>query len=104
MKIIFRTLIIGCSMLIAGSAADVFFNSSILTKETEARIGRPLTPLSYAGVARRTSRRVIRRSVIYVPALPPSCTTVIIEGTMLQQCGGSYYKPYNNQYVVVYVD
>jgi hypothetical protein len=26
-------------------------------------IGRPLTPLSYAGVARRTSRRVVRRRI-----------------------------------------
>jgi hypothetical protein len=28
-------------------------------------IGRPLTPLSVAGVARRTTRRTIRRNVIY---------------------------------------
>jgi len=27
-----------------------------------ARIGRPLTPLSYAGVARRTTRRAVRRT------------------------------------------
>ena len=34
-----------------------------LVSEANARIGRPLTPLSYAGVARRTSRRVVRRNV-----------------------------------------
>ncbi len=28
----------------------------------EARVGRPLTPVSVAGVARRTSRRVSRRN------------------------------------------
>jgi hypothetical protein len=28
-----------------------------LTTQAEARIGRPLTPMSYAGVARRTTRR-----------------------------------------------
>jgi hypothetical protein len=28
-----------------------------LTSPAEARIGRPLTPMSYAGVARRTTRR-----------------------------------------------
>ena len=28
-----------------------------LTSTAEARIGRPLTPMSYAGVARRTTRR-----------------------------------------------
>lgn len=27
--------------------------------EAQARIGRPLTPMSYAGVARRTTRRVV---------------------------------------------
>ena len=70
----------------------------------EAIVGRPLTPVSYAGVARRTTRRVIRRSTIYVATLPKGCTTVVIEGTTLQQCGGTYYQPCNNQYVVVYVD
>ncbi len=29
----------------------------------EAIVGRPLTPVSVAGVARRTSRRVVRRHV-----------------------------------------
>jgi len=34
------------------SAVDAGFVTS-----AEARIGRPLTPMSYAGVARRTTRR-----------------------------------------------
>jgi hypothetical protein len=72
--------------------------------EAEARIGRPATPASVAGVARRTTRRTIRRSTIYRATLPRGCTTVVIEGTTLHQCGGTYYQPYNNQYVVVYVD
>jgi hypothetical protein len=75
-----------------------------LVPTAEAIVGRPLTPVSVAGVARRTTRRVIRRSTIYVMTLPQPCTTMVIEGTVLQQCGGSYYQPYNNQYVVVYVD
>ena len=29
----------------------------------EARVGRPLTPVSVAGVARRTTRRTVRRCV-----------------------------------------
>ncbi|WP_249135404.1 hypothetical protein [Bradyrhizobium sp. AUGA SZCCT0222] len=32
---------------------------SSLVSSAEARIGRPLTPMSYAGVARRTTRRAI---------------------------------------------
>ena len=34
-------------------ANDVFFS------EAQARVGRPLTPMSYAGVARRTTRRAV---------------------------------------------
>ncbi len=34
-------------------------NPGSLVTEANARIGRPLTPLSYAGVARRTTRRAV---------------------------------------------
>jgi hypothetical protein len=33
--------------------------ASSLVSSAEARIGRPLTPMSYAGVARRTTRRAV---------------------------------------------
>ena len=36
-----------------------------LVPEAEARIGNPYTPMSYAGVARRTSRRAAYRSAAY---------------------------------------
>jgi len=83
---------------------DGLFNTGIMIKKALAVVGRPLTPGSAAGVARRTTRRVIRRSTIYVSTLPTGCTTVIIEGTTLHQCGSTYYQPYGSQYVVVYVD
>jgi hypothetical protein len=45
-----------------------------------AVVGRPLTPISYAGVARRTSRRTARRNAYYynyiVPAAPQPTTNV----------------------------
>jgi hypothetical protein len=69
----------------------------------EARIGRPWTPLSYAGVARRTTRRAIALSGIYVAALPPACVRVTVNGTRLWRCGGIYYRAYDGRYVVVYV-
>ena len=34
-------------------------SQSSFVSSAEARIGRPLTPLSYAGVARRTTRRAV---------------------------------------------
>ena len=70
----------------------------------EARVGRPATPRSVAGVARRTTRRVVRRSTVYVAALPASCVRVVVNGMTLSQCGGAYYQPYGGRYVVVYVD
>jgi hypothetical protein len=36
-----------------------FGPSSSFISDAEARIGRPLTPMSYAGVARRTTRRAV---------------------------------------------
>jgi len=104
-KSMIRVLVIGCCLLAADLLTDSLFNSGILTNtEAEARIGRPLTPISVAGVARRTTRRTIRRTAIYVAALPGGCSTVVIEGVTLHQCGGRYYQPYGNQYVVVNVN
>jgi hypothetical protein len=40
----------------SGSGSVV--RSSVFS-EAQARIGRPLTPMSYAGVARRTTRRAV---------------------------------------------
>jgi hypothetical protein len=74
-----------------------------LVKEAHAVVGRPLTPVSYAGVARRTTRRMIYATNVYVATLPPACTVVVIEGTTLQQCGGTYYQSSGNQYVIVNV-
>ncbi|MGB6972644.1 MAG: hypothetical protein WBD61_10855 [Desulfobulbales bacterium] len=104
MKTIIRTILIACSLLLAGTASDSLFKSSMVVKDVEARVGRPMTPVSVAGVARRTSRRTIRRTAVYVAALPSGCSTVVIEGTTLHQCGATYYQPDNNQYVVVEVD
>lgn len=75
-----------------------------LTPSAEARIGAPWTPLSYAGVARRTTRRIIRRSAIFAASLPGPCPQVTIEGTLLYNCSGTYYQSSGNQYVVVYVE
>jgi hypothetical protein len=46
----------GC--LLVSERAILHQDSSLITS-ADARIGRPLTPLSYAGVARRTTRRAV---------------------------------------------
>ena len=83
---------------------EVPFVGVSFTSEAEARIGRPLTPMSYAGVARRTTRRVVRRSAIYVSTLPHGCGQVNINGAMYWQCGATYYQQSGTQYVQVYVE
>ena len=37
--------------------------SGSFISQAEARVGRPATPMSYAGVARRTTRRPVRTSI-----------------------------------------
>ncbi len=104
MKTMIRTITIVIMLLAAGFFSDGIFIGGIMVKEVQARIGRPLTPGSVAGVSRRTTRRVIRRTSVFVATLPRGCTTVVIEGASLHQCGGAYYQPSGNQYVVVNVD
>jgi hypothetical protein len=103
MTLMQRLMIAACGLLAAGALTDGLWVGG-LTQPAAAVVGRPATPVSAAGVARRTTRRVIRRSAIYVATLPVGCTTVYIDGTSLYSCGGTYYQPYGTQYVVVYVD
>jgi hypothetical protein len=62
MRKMLRFTILAGLMVLFGAAEDgmVFGVGS-----AQARIGRPLTPMSYAGVARRTTRRAYRRSYYY---------------------------------------
>ncbi|WP_441279257.1 hypothetical protein AB7783_26665 [Tardiphaga sp. 172_B4_N1_3] len=56
----------------------------------EALIGAPLTPLSYAGVARRTTRRAIVGGAVAgaaVVAVPPSCVQAVdVYGRIYNRC------------------
>lgn len=88
--------------LVASDAIVEPFGSFI--GEAHAIVGRPLTPGSVAGVARRTTRQVVRRSTIYVAALPAGCARTSVNGAVIWRCGGVYYQPYGGRYVVVYVD
>jgi hypothetical protein len=82
--------------------------------DARAVVGRPLTPMSYAGVARRTSRRTVRRSVGYgygapvagaavagaavISTLPAGCGF----GGGIYTCGSVHYRPYYDGPTVVY--
>jgi len=70
---IFGFLVLGALLMVIEpvNLPDSFF------AEAEARVGRPLTPVSYAGVARRTARRTVyATSAVYVA---PTTTTVVVE-------------------------
>lgn len=70
----------------------------------EARVGHPLTPLSYAGVARRTTRRVVTRTAVRVSVLPPSCVYGPYYGGYYYRCGGIYYARQGGVYVQVIIN
>ncbi len=99
-----RTSALWIGLMAAALVLDGWVPFGFAVKEAQAVVGRPLTPGSVAGVARRTTRRTIRRSTIYAATLPAGCRTVVIEGASLHSCGGTYYQPYGAKYVVVYVD
>lgn len=54
--ILLLTGIVGCSALDLGERIGIPGIHSVIST-AEARVGRPLTPVSVAGVARRTVRR-----------------------------------------------
>jgi hypothetical protein len=60
----YRVLQLGAAIVVGGGAlflsdSIVLNKSTSLVSSAHAIIGRPLTPLSYAGVARRTTRRAV---------------------------------------------
>jgi hypothetical protein len=83
--------------------------------DAEAVIGRPLTPMSYAGVARRTTRRAAYAGAYgygygYSYAPPVVSTTAVVttlpagcvRGTTYYDCGGAHYAPHYHGGTVVY--
>jgi hypothetical protein len=100
----FWMLAVGLTLAIIDLPAEPPLGGGSLMKEAHAVVGRPATPVSVAGVARRTTRRAIVATSVYVAALPPNCTVVVIEGTSLHQCGSTYYQASGTQYVVVTVE
>ena len=66
LEIALLTGIVSSFLLEAGTELPIPGISFVTS--AEARVGRPLTPVSVAGAARRTSRRTVRRCVagVYV--------------------------------------
>lgn len=102
-----------------------------LASPAEAVVGRPLSPVSVAGVARRSTRRAVYATSAsqqqqaqqqqaeqqqaqqqaantlpkgtVVSALPEGCTSVTVDGVNLFNCGGTMYQPKFQSNNLVYV-
>ena len=73
-------LALGGAVFVGSFAWDTHFSSiadATLIAPAYARVGRPATPVSYAGVARRTTRRVVGTTAA-VAASTPAPTTVVV--------------------------
>lgn len=85
----------GAAGLLIGEPGSMTSSGSLVT-QANAVIGRPLTPLSYAGVARRTTRRaivggaVVGGAVVVAPApvvVVPACVQVVdVYGRVYTRC------------------
>ncbi|QIO34869.1 hypothetical protein [Bradyrhizobium sp. 1(2017)] len=83
--IVLRKVLIGAAAMVAFAAGLSWNGTSrlgegTLLSEAQARVGRPLTPMSYAGVARRTTRRAVAVGAAAGAAgayAAPSCVQVV---------------------------
>ena len=80
--------------LVAGgvSAAALIWSGDITTTSllstAEARIGRPATPMSVAGVARRTTRRAVAIGTTGVGVAPVAGVGVVARGVGVRAAPG----------------
>ena len=85
--------LIQLSIATALCGAALFWNGDVprnLQQEwvssAQARIGRPLTPMSYAGVARRTTRRAVAVGAAYGAAASSCVQAVDAYGRVYTRC------------------
>jgi hypothetical protein len=79
--------IVGTGCLMVSEPASLLQSGSLVTG-AEARIGRPLTPMSYAGVARRTTRRAVAHGAAAGAAVAASRCVQAVDpyGRIYTQC------------------
>jgi hypothetical protein len=85
----------GAACLLIGEPRSMTGSASFV-RQANAIIGRPLTPVSYAGVARRTTRRavvggaVVGGAVVVAPApvlVAPACVQAVdVYGRIYTRC------------------
>ena len=91
-RLSFATIIGGAALFWGGQLP--LDGLSSLVSSAEARVGRPLTPMSYAGVARRTTRRAVVGGAVAAGAyyaapvvVAPACSQVVdVYGRVVTVC------------------
>ena len=83
-KISVRRVLLATATLAFGALASISWSAgegpSLGVESAQARVGRPLTPVSVAGVARRTTRRAVVGGAV-VGAGVAGCARVLVNGT-----------------------
>jgi hypothetical protein len=87
-KISVKQALLATATIAFGTLASISWSPgegpSIAVESAQARVGRPLTPVSVAGVARRTTRRaVVGGAVVGAGAYGygTGCARVLVNGT-----------------------
>jgi len=117
-----KTVVLGVSIAVAaglsfvGGSLDTRVPGWMTFQQAEARAYRRSVRRTARRTSRRTARRVSYRHDYYhggavvgaaivvgtiVATLPPSCSTVIVDGVAYHNCSGTYYAPSGSQWIVV---
>jgi hypothetical protein len=86
MKLNAKRMLLVAAVLALGSLGSVEWSKnsglSLSIESAEARVGRPLTPVSVAGVARRNTRRaVVGGAAVGAAAAGTGCVRVLVNGS-----------------------
>jgi hypothetical protein len=83
-KIGIKQALLATAALAFGALASINWlpgeGPSVAVESAQARVGRPLTPVSVAGVARRTTRRAVVGGAV-VGAGAHGCARVLVNGS-----------------------
>lgn len=83
-RISIRQVSLAIAALAFGTLASITWSAgsgpSVAIESAQARVGRPLSPVSVAGVARRTTRRAVVGGAV-VGAAATHCARVMVNGS-----------------------
>ena len=85
-----KLTLVAAHVMSAGGVMDIALDSGFAIPRAEGRIGRPVTPVSYAGVARRTTVRAVTPGVGMGGIGGPASGVGVLPGAGAGQLGVGY--------------